>query len=292
MVSAHLDSRTLTRTSEMTLHDLLDRYLCSVEASPRYIESLRRTVRKAEFSGLLDVRQLSPDPVNKFLASLPLSQTTRHNIRRELLTLWRWAYDAGMTEVPPLRVRRIAPRRTPPQTWTLVTMEKMWELAERDEAPVSRRVSVRRCDVLPAWLGVGYDSGLRFSDVHGLTANDFRNGCVCVTAQKTGKPLVRKLSPATMRAVERLIQLSPDGTLFKWCLPRRRALLMWRAFLDKHRLGGSSKWLRRACATQLDAVTPGAATVYLQHSDPSLARRSYIDASQVAVPSPPPALRQ
>lgn len=288
MVRLPKNAASLTCTTEMSLHDLLDRYLCAVEASPRYVESLRRTVRKAESSGLVDIGQLVPDAVNFWLSKIPLGQTTRHNIRRELLTLWRYAYDCGLTNSPPLRIRRISPARKPPQTWTREGLQKMLDLAAEDHTPVSRRVKARRSDILPAWIGLGYDSGLRFSDVLALTARDIRNGCVAVTAAKTGKPLVRRLSPATVQAVDRLIELSPDGTLFSWALPRRRAILMWRRFLDQHKLGGSSKWLRRACATQLDMSRPGAATEYLQHSSPSLARWHYIDASQAGVPEPPP----
>lgn len=280
-----------TDATEMTLRSLLDRYLAAVEASPRYIESLRRTVKKAESNGLVDVRQLAPDPVNSWLSRLPLSATTRHNIRRELLTLWRYAYDCQLTEVPPLRIRRIAPSRKPPQTWNMTSLRKLLDCAEADETPISRLVSLRRCDVLPAWIGIGYDTGMRFSDVHSLTVNNIRNGCVAITAAKTGKPLVRRLSPTTLAAVERLAAHSPDGTLFHWSLPRRRAIRMWRAFLDKHRLGGSSKWLRRACATQVHMQRHGAATEYLQHSSPQLAQYHYIDASQAGVPEPPPPIR-
>lgn len=284
-------SFTLTRTSEMTLHDLLDRYLCAVEASPRYIESLRRTVRKAKANGLVYLRQLAPDPVNSWLSGLPLSATTRHNIRREILTLWRFAYDQGLTETPPLRIRRISPSRKPPQAWTMDSLRRMLELAEQDETPISSRVQLRRCDVLPAWIGIGYDTGIRFSDALALTADNIRNGCVAITARKTGKPLVRRLSQETLDAVGRLLDMSPDGTLFSWALPRRRAILMWRAFLKQHRINGSSKWLRRSCATQVHLAEKGAATDYLQHSSPLLAMYHYIDASQAGVPAPPPPIR-
>lgn len=286
-----LPSKFLTDTVGMTLRSLLDSYLCAVEASPRYCESLRRTVTKAESSGLVYLRQLLPEAVNLWLSRLPLSATTRHNIRRELLTLWRFAYDQGLTDVPPLRIRRIAPCRTPPQAWTLESLRAMLDLAEQDETPLSSRVRLRICDVLPAWIGIGYDSGIRFSDLLSLTADNIRNGCVAITAQKTRKPLVRRLSPHTLAAVNRLLDLSPDGTLFSWALPRRRAILMWRAFLKRHRFGGSSKWLRRSCATQVHMAEKGAAVEYLQHSSPLLAQYHYIDASQAGVPNPPPPIR-
>jgi integrase len=230
--------------------------------------------------------------VNSWISGLPLSATTRHNIRRELLTLWRYAYDRGLTQEPPLRIRRIQPCRKPPQAWTLDTLRRMLTLAEKDESPISSRVKLRRCDVLPAWIGVGYDTGIRFSDVIALTSENVRNGCIAIVAHKTGKPLVRRLSPSTITAVERLLSLSPDGTLFAWSLPRRRALLMWREFLKQHKLAGSSKWLRRSCATQVHMAEKGAAVEYLQHSSPMLSHYHYIDASQAGVPNPPPPIRE
>lgn len=275
--------------SQMTLHDLLQRYACAVECSPRYVESLRRTVRKAENSGLLELCQLSPDRVNFFLASLQLSPVTIGNIRRELLTLWRWAHEEGFTEVHPSRVRRVKARAKPVVCWTRDELSRLWECAKADQTPISSRVQLRRCDVLPAWIAIAYDSGVRFGDVLGLRGQNILRGFLVITANKTGKQVVRQLSPVAIYEASRLVQMSPDGTLFQWCLPRRRALLMWRAFLDGHGFGGSSKWLRRAAATAVEMQERGAATAFLQHSSPHLAIRHYLDQTQLmAPPSPPP----
>lgn len=291
MVIASNTTDTLNR--QMTLLSLLDRYTAANECSHRYVESLRRTVKKAEDSGLREIRQLVPDKVNSMLVGLTsLSQTTRHNIRRELLTLWKFAYETNLTEVYPARVRKIKPAFAPPQAWTPKEMQRLLKCAETDETRVSGRVQLRRCDVLPAWIGVGFESGLRFGDMHALTASNFRNDCVVVVEAKTGKTSVRKLSPGTVQAVERLLGMSPDRTLFKWCLPRRRAILLWKKFLDDHNFVGSSKWLRRTAATQVELQEKGSATYFLQHSMPHLAKRHYIDASQLAAPSGPPAIAE
>ena len=281
----HLDSQR----SQMTLHDLLERYACAVECSPRYVESLRRTVRKAENNGLLEICQLSPDRVNSFLAGLPLSPVTVGNIRRELLTLWRWAYEEGLTEVHPSRVRRVKAKTKPVVCWTRDELRRLWECARADQTPISSRVQLRRCDVLPAWIAIAYDTGIRFGDVHALHAQNILRGFLVITAGKTGKQLVRQLSPSAIFEATRLAQMSPDGSLFLWCLPRRRALLMWRAFLDEHGFRGTSKWLRRAAATAVEMQERGAATAFLQHSSPHLAIRHYLDQTQLmAPPSPPP----
>lgn len=281
-----------TASTPMTIRDLLDRYLAANECSPRYQESLLRTARKAESSGIRNVCQLLPEQVNKFLAELDVGQTTRHNIRRELLTLWRFAFDRGLTDIYPARVRKIRAAFAPPVTWELSSLQRLLDAAEADETAISSRVSLRRCDVIPAWAGTAYDTGMRFGDVHGLATHHFRNGCVAITAAKTGKPLVRALSERTQHDVARLFLHSPDGTLFKWLLPRRRAFLMWRAFLDEHKFGGSTKWFRRAAATAIEQIKPGAATDFLQHSHPMLVRRHYLDATQAMIPMAPPPIRK
>jgi integrase len=283
----------LTHTTTMSLLDLLQRYLAANECSQRYVESLRRTVMKAQGSGLVSICQLVPDRANAFLVGLTkLSPTTKHNIRRELLTLWKFAYETNLTEVYPARVRKIKAAFAPPQAWTPKELKRLARCAEQDEQRISSRVQLRRCDVLPAWVALGYESGLRFGDLHALTASSFRNECVVVVAGKTGKTLVRKLSPSTLRAVAKLSKLSPDGTLFKWCMPRRRAIMLWKQFLADHNFVGSSKWLRRTAATQVELQEKGAATYFLQHSQPHLATRHYIDASQLVAPAGPTPIRQ
>lgn len=276
----------------MTLANLLDRYTAAVACSPRYLQSLRRTVRKANDSGLEKICQLNPENVNNFLASLTVGQTTKHNIRRELMTLWRHAFDCGLTEVYPLRVRKIRPAYKPAVTWTIGQLEMMLDAAERDETPISRNVNLRRCDVLPCWMGIAYDTGLRFSDIHNLRACDFRNGCVAITASKTGKPVVRPMSELTQLDTARLLARSPDGTLFRWFLCRRRAFYLWRAFLDGHKFFGSSQWFRRACATQKENEERGSAQRYLQHDSPRLTQVHYIDQSQLRLESLPPPIRK
>lgn len=276
--------------TSMSMTDLLDTYLEQRDASHRYEESLRRTVRRLAEYGIGGVSQLSSDRVNKFLSVVPVGQTTKHNYRREAFTLWRFAFEQGFTDVAPDRLRRIPPARFPVKAWTVEAVQKLLDAAEADQTPISRRLKLRRCDLLPAWILVAFDSGLRFSDVLELRQSDIRNGCVSVVARKTGKPTIRKLSDAAIEAVRKLPK-SPDGTLFKWALPRRRAFKMWRSFLDGQGIEGSSKWLRRSGATAVEIKRTGAATVFLGHSAPHLARMHYIDQTQFGMPDGPPALR-
>ena len=277
----------------MLLADLLDVYLSEREASPRYIESLKRTVKRARQFGLLDTSQLIPEKANEFLTRLPVAAVTRSNIRRELLTLWRFAFEHSYTDVPPLRVCRIKATPPPPRAWSLDTLRQLLAVAEQDTRPVSQRIpGLLWRDVLPCWIVIGYDTGLRLSDLLHLHESNIVNGCVICTAQKTGKFTVRAISQPGQELAARLFKRSPDGTLFRWALPRRRALLKWQDFLREQKIVGSSRWLRRSGATYVEMKRKGEAQRFLGHSNAALATRHYLDQTlTMDIPESPPPLR-
>jgi integrase len=289
----HYREVLIYEVAHMLLADLLDVYLSEREASPRYIESLNRTVRRARECGLLDTSQLLPEKTNEFLSRLPLAAVTRANIRRELLTLWRFAFEHSYTDVPPLRVCRIKATPPPPRAWSLDTLRQLLAAAEQDARPVSKRLpGLLWRDVLPCWIVIGYDTGLRLSDMLHLHGSNIVNDCVICTAQKTGKFTVRVISQPGQELAARLVKKSPDGTLFRWALPRRRLLLKWRDFLREQQIVGSSRWLRRSGATYVEIKRKGEAQRFLGHSNAALANRHYLDQTlTMDVPESPPPLR-
>lgn len=281
----------MATSNAIRLGDLLGLYIGSRECSPRYVESLRRTVRQAEKAGIGTVSDLQPTIVNRFLANLSTSTTTRQNVRRELLTLWRWAFEEGLTDTPPLRVMRIRAVTKPVEAWSLPDLRLMLARAEADETRIGGAFNRQIGEWLPGWLVIAYDTALRFSDVLALRDSNLRNGCMAGTASKTGKALVRPLSAFGQEWAQRLIAESPDGSLFTWFLTRRRAIMSIRAFLDRQGFRGSSKYLRRAAATYIEMRSPGESWRYLQHSVPTLVQRHYVDASLCPVPDGPPPIR-
>lgn len=274
----------------MLLTDLVEQYCLERAASANYRSSLLRTVRRAQHGGIRTTCQLSVENVCRFLVSVDVGQTTKSNYRRELATLWRYAFSLGLATDGWDRLPRIPPQFAPPEAWSMEAMQKLLNAAELDKTPISTRCELRRCDVIPVWARLGYESGLRFSDIHQLTQRNFRDGCVIRYAAKTSKLCVRELTLETQQSVARLFALSPDGTLFRWFLPRRRAFLLWRKFLDQHALGGSSKWLRRTAATFIEIDKPGMASRWLDHSSERLARTHYIDPTKVVSGIKPPLL--
>jgi integrase len=258
----------------------------------RYRESLLRTVKRLAEGGVTSVSEFRPEKINQVLVGLSsLAPATRQNIRREALTLWRYAFEERMTDIPPLRVMRIKSAPSLPKAWPMHTLAKMLACAERDETYMSVRHRIRVCDVMPAWITIAYDSGLRFADVHSMRISQINDNTVTGVAHKTRKPYVRPLSEYAMQKAIELARLSPDGTLFSWCLTRRRAFLMIREFRERHGINGTFKYLRRSCATLMEAHQPGRARRYLQHGDEGTTLRHYIDESLLAVPEGPPPIR-
>jgi integrase len=277
----------------MQIVELAAKYAAEVSAAAGYAANLIRTARRFGVYGISQVRQLTADGVNKALHSMPVTPQTRHNIRRELLTLWKFAYESQLTDNPPLRLHRIKVRARPIEAWSMAMLERLLVAAGKDHTPISRRFpQVTRAMVLPAWIGLGFDTGLRFADIHELTIRSFRNNCVAVSANKTGKVTIRPVSAETSDEVTCLFKHSPDGTLFKWALPRRRAFVMWQTFLAEQKITGSSKFLRRSCATYVHRKTPGRASDYLSHSDPKLVWRHYLDQTLLDMPEGPPPIRR
>jgi integrase len=277
----------------MTILDLAAAYVSATECSDRYAANLLRTARRLTGYGINTIRQLSCDTVNKILVEMRESQQTRHNCRRELLTLWRWAFMEGLVAEAPMRLRAIKVRAKPVVAWGMDKLGRLLALAGEDQTPISRRLpGITRSHLLPCWIGLAYDSGLRFTDVQQLTVHQLRNDCVAVTATKTGKVTVRRLSDETAEEVARVAKLSPDGSLFSWALPRRRAFVMWRAFLDENKIGGSSKYLRRSAATMVHKARAGMASEFLSHSDPKLVWKHYLDQTLLDMPEGPPPIRK
>jgi len=103
---------------------------------------------------------------------------------------------------------------------------------------------------------------------------------------------VRAISQPGQEFAARLVKKSPDGTLFRWALPRRRALLKWRDFLREQKIIGSSRWLRRSGATYVEIKRKGEAQRFLGHSNAALASRHYLDQTlTMDIPESPPPLR-
>lgn len=276
--------------SIMRLSELVKKYGDSRDLSTPYLKMLFYCV-KTMLPAIETVDQITPDRVNAWLSALPGSTETRRRRRRECLTLWRYALDESLTDVPCARVKEIKKRAAIVTCWTRSEILFLLREAGEFKSPPHcgrRSKALDDATLLRSWIHIGYETGLRFSDIHSLAKDNFRGDLLVVVCQKTGKTCARRLSSVTMGHVEKLLSISPDGSLFAALAPRRSVLVLWQAFLKLLNYPGSSKWLRRSAATHCEAAIAGSGGTFLQHGAGSdVTRRHYIDAGQLPLPVGP-----
>jgi hypothetical protein len=128
------------------------------------------------------------------------------------------------------------------------------------------------------FIAVTWDTALRCGDALSIRLADIQaNGKFMLTQQKTGWAHVCQLRQSTLDLIRESIP------------PQRKLLLPWpncgKFFRERFSKlvtmagipQGSSKWLRRASATEIERCHPGAAMSHLGHRTPGLAYRSYVD---------------
>lgn len=242
---------------------------------------LSRTAR--EFSTFVghDARfdDLQDGQVNQWLSSFDglRKPITISNKRRQLLTLWRAAYDRRLIDHLPTRVRRLRIQEAVPHAWTLEEIQSL-RAAANSLPGIFRRTQIHKADWMTAFVDFEWDTALRLGDALSVERSDIWPGnYLVIVQQKTGRSHKCCLSERTMLSLERtgfqrrslLFPLWGDRSHFYKLFRQLRAL----AGLSS----GSSKWLRRSSATYVEKRQPGAAMRHLGHRTPGLAYRHYVD---------------
>jgi len=233
----------------------------------------------ASFERSLDrtasLNDLFHELVNDWLGDLlagQLDRSTIHTYRRILLVVWRAAAEGGLIPAP-CRVRKVRVPTKLPRAWTLPELRRLLEFAAKS----------RRPDYWRAFILVGYETGLRLSDLLALNADQLRD-CMVVTAQrKTGEVVACQLSADALVAFSKVRRFDT--------LRIRRLQEKFGDLLLAAKLPGSIKWLRRSGATHCERERPGSAKDYLGHKTHGLAEKHYIDQAQLGISKPrPPAI--
>ena len=253
---------------------MCDEYLSERAVGEVYASHLRRVGGK--------ICCLTTNSVNTYLRSRLdfVSRTTVANERRLILTLWRWAYETGSTELAPRGVMSIATRTRPVQAWTIANLQKTVK-ASIQKKGVTLRNGADLGRFLECWIRLGYETGARWGDLWKMHRQDFHGSMIRFCANKTGSHIHRVLSDECIAAVDRMLDDSPDGTVLGWVAQKRHAMKLMKEHLRGCGLDGTSKWLRRSGATHVEQQQPGQAKVFLGHRTAGLAERNYIDWAQL-----------
>lgn len=248
---------------------LNERTVCS-----KFAKSLRAlSVRCQELNG---------EKINQYLRMRlkSFSTVTVANERRNLLTLWRWAWESGHVTQPPRGVMRITQRPAPVQAWTMADLAKIVDCT-KDCWGEELRCGVSKGLVLRTWLILGYETGARYGDLWNMNEGDIEGNVIRWQTSKTNVCQHRRLTPKCMRDVNAMLQKTPDGRILGWVCNKRHAMRLMQKYLASHGMSGSSKWLRRSSATHVEIVRPGKAKAFLGHKSPMMADKHYIDHSQI-----------
>lgn len=238
----------------------------------------------------LHIGELNCDDVNDWLnhlRTLNLSPYTIDTYRRNLLSIWRQAYEDRLNDNPPLRVRKIKRPRQLIEAYTLFELKQLLHAASKLRG--RHKNGNRRCDFWQAFIHAAYSTGLRRGDLLLVFRKDIeQDGSYSLVQSKTGIPHRVKFSNEALAYIARL--KDPNGLALPW--PYRKDAMAPR-FQSLKRLAGvtrgSIKWIRRSAGSHAERINPGDGPRLLGHS-PHVFKSHYQDhaITQRKPPEPPP----
>lgn len=253
----------------MTVSELAKEYWRRVGGSPGYLEQLTVLCRRLPWQA----SDLSPAKIDAYLddASGHLAPSTVHNHRRMLGTLLRFAAQEGYVDKSIVRpLRRV---KVPQPNPTALSHEQIAKWLATAEA---MQGGTRTCEykiLLPAWILVGYSTGLRTGDLLAIRWDQIRGHRVLLRQHKTSEPHVAWLDDASLQAIHRLPRRGP--LVFGSLTNKDRILHAMRMLVKQSAQEGTTRWLRRSGATYCEAGGKDASK-HLGHRDPGMKKR-YID---------------
>lgn len=256
----------------------VERYIAARELSASYADTLRRHVRAfCHWVGReIPVTEVTSDLVNAWLADLRadsrLGPKSRHDYRASVLAVWRDAWETGLADHRPERVRTVRVPHTVPIAWTLDEVRRLVKACQTLQGIVEG-TQIARSAWFDRFVRLGWYTGLRLSDLLAARGPDVApNGVLRLATTKTGRIVCARL-PASLAS-----GLPKTGPLLPWP-GGRRTLYRWLEKLVKAAgiRRGSSRWLRRSAASYVERDHPGAGHRLLGHSSEGMARRHYLD---------------
>lgn len=262
----------------MQLAELLDLYVIHRPLAATSEYQLRHTLRTLEkrlgrAALIADLTDLS---VSRFLQAEENNRSRRScaNLRTNLLCLWRFASDRGLSAAPN-RVRRVSRPDPCPIAWTLEELRKILaaidRLVGRFASGVGRRLYCR------ALVTFAYDTGLRRSDIWRVTRSQIRpDGSIVMRQHKTQRTHNPRIRESTLELIKQLPGdpplACPCGT-GDWYQFWRREVIKPAGV--RH---GALQQIRRTGASWLAVDHPEAVQRYLGHRSATM-QRHYVDES-------------
>ncbi len=255
--------------NNMTVRQFAEAYALQSGASPGYREQLVVMAKRLPWG----VADLTVANIDAYLthALNHLAASTVHNHRRMLSTLRRAALRDGLLVDDCTRpIRRVKHTLPMVRAWTHDEMRTL--LAVASEMPGGTLYCPHRI-LLPAWILVGYSSGLRLGDLLAITYDSLRGDRLATVLQKTRQPHVVVLDANALESIRSLPRRGPK--IFGGLVGRSRIIVAMRSLVKRAGLTGSGKYLRRSSATYAQLAGMDA-TGHLGHLTPGM-KRHYLD---------------
>ena len=255
--------------NNMTVRQFAEAYALQSGASPGYREQLVVMAKRLPWG----VADLTVANIDAYLTNAlgHLAASTVHNHRRMLSTLRRAALRDGLLVDDCTRpIRRVKHTLPMVRAWTHDEMRTL--LAVASEMPGGTLYCPHRI-LLPAWILVGYSSGLRLGDLLAITYDSLRGDRLATVLQKTRQQHVVVLDGNALESIRSLPRRGPK--IFGGLVGRSRIIVAMRSLVKRAGLTGSGKYLRRSSATYAQLAGMDA-TGHLGHLTPGM-KRHYLD---------------
>jgi len=234
---------------------------------------------------------LTSENLNRFLISYAKDHKpeTVRGKRRGLLTIWRAMYEAELIDNFPRRVRKLKPQHRVIVAWTPADVELLFKTAGELKGICLRFLLPKRI-YWQLLIILAYETGMRLGDCRGLELRQIpTDGIFTKIQHKTGHVITCELSPLAMSLVQQAVALGVPSLV--GIIDKRQVLREFQRLRDRASLQGTFRFIRRAGATAVEKLQPGAATKFLGHKTPGLAMQHYVDQSQLMQQRPkPPAI--
>ena len=270
--------------------EIAAKYVMHHDLSRDYQRSLNRVAESFDsyFYCRIPSASLDSSLLLGWLKSLPVSNTTKINYRRMMITLLKWGYRNNLCGYHNDMFPVVKQKSKPTIAWTQKEVIRLFR-----QATLCTGTFQTGCSEKLYWqtfILIGYETGIRFGDILGLSVEQVRGNRLYITHSKTGVASAKLISKDATAHLYKMINISTDDTVLGWALSRKHVSLKFRRLVRRAGLTGTIKYLRRSGATHCEQAQPGSATRFLGHiSGQALARRSYIDWAQLSesIPRPP-----
>ncbi|HEX3999717.1 MAG TPA: hypothetical protein VHX65_14290 [Pirellulales bacterium] len=223
------------------------------------------------------------------------SPNTASSHRRQLLVLWRFAYETEVLNELPRRIRKVKTPRRVIEGWDTEQMGRL--LAAADQLSGSfRKTRIERRLWWRAFLLTAWYTGLRLGDVlairfDSITQSPDGGGRLTVVMSKTGDTIDRVLPASAMQAILASMASSPRETCFPLWVDQRHFYRAAKALIHSAGLRGTIRWIRRGSASEAERIKAGAGRAHLGHRTVGLFESNYrvdrITQQEVILPPEP-----